>query len=65
MVVKMSRKARHMGLSKEQKVSEELSDLDVFITLLHKNGLNKLDVIIDESGKTKSKIRSDLQLKNF
>ncbi len=54
-----------MGLSKEQKVSEELSDLDVFITLLHKNGLNKLDVIIDESGKTKSKIRSDLQLKNF
>ena len=65
MGIRYTKKDRVKTLSEEERGIEELSDLDIFITLLKKNTESRLDKLKTISGKTKSKLRTDLKLNNI
>ena len=65
MGIRYTKKDRVKTLSEEEREIEELSDLDIFITLLKKNAESRLDKLKTISGKTKSKLRTDLKLNNI
>ena len=65
MGIRFTKKDRVKILSEEERGIEELSDLDIFITLLKKNAESRLDKLKTISGKTKSNLRSELNLNNI
>ena len=65
MGIKITKKDRVKSISKEDRYIEELSDLDIFITLLKKHAESKLDKLEIISGKSKSKLRTELKLDNI
>ena len=65
MGIRFTKKDRVKTLSEEERGIEELSDLDIFITLLRKNEESRLEKLKTISGKTKSKLRTDLKLNNI
>ena len=65
MGIRFTKKDRVKTLSEEERGIEELSDLDIFITLLKKNAESRLDKLKTISGKTKSNLRSELNLNNI
>ena len=65
MGIRFTKKDRVKTLSEEERGIEELSDLDIFITLLRKNAESRLNKLKTISGKTKSNLRSELNLNNI
>ena len=64
MGIKITKKDRVKTLSDEERRMDELSDLDIFITLLKKNAESRLKKLKTISGKTKTELRTDLKLNN-
>ena len=64
MGIRFTKKDRVKTLSDEERRMDELSDLDIFITLLKKNAESRLKKLKTISGKTKTELRTDLKLNN-
>lgn len=64
-MIKLSRKQRKDGLTKEQRLEEDVSDMDILITLFHKHLESKFEVYRIVSGRSKANAKSYLSLNNI